>query len=744
MSLGIKSLWRAQRCTSRVRGLSLIPRECHNPLSFQQSSLRQLFSTPAIQTETSLVENGVTNELLMGKTPSSFVRALRRRVIKQRSGFNPKESALVKQPLQHPNKRESCRSVRKHSLRKHRRSAARQHLYDSAREADSKPANDWRSTFGFMMRHTPNIGEILNFRVVIGKGVATEAREALSEPDTHISQISRKNESTIRIEEVSPENGEFILSLSGSEESVRKSLLDIVGIVGKITAVRISDPTWEALLLDVWIGARAKRPGIRLLGNGEVAVDDKTMTVQTPLSNATKYKDYILTRRADEIIPPSVWTKNSFEKYVAALVHGQVPTHLARSLYPTFPDHQQTVVSLLVGLFTSDFAKSAMSVSALKMALDFLESRGSGFRQTSRSILNHAELSNVPLDAEIFNIFLVSSSKAGDLDNFNSILRMMVRKGYPPQSRAWVAFMEMVQSPIVKRYIAAKLRGKRLDRNPSILRAIGRHMAVVDLEHRLSSTFDLQAFIDEQNRKYGIGWLDTITLNRLLDILGAHGKLDACNDLVHLVQTHRLAAPDAVTLNTMLTHSKALAPQLAVLKSMATLCPKVVPDAVTYHLLFRSAWKRRCPNSLRVIWRYAALTRQTNSKMRYTLTKLLNQERNLSERRALLKTWEDVIFGQAELAEMRASHSAELKATHMLSKYLEQAKGMKLSVSFAKKLEEASSMDRKIHQLTKGGTFMSSSMRESLSVEIPLEPEPQSGFRRLRIREGARLYSMGS
>lgn len=684
------------------------------------------------------MENGVTNELLMGKTPSSFIRALRKRVIKMRSGFNPKESALVKQPLRHPNKHESWRS-----LRQRRRSAARQHLYDSMHEADPKPAHDWRSTFGFMMRHTPNIGEILNFRVIIGKGVATEAREALSEPDTHISQISRKNESTIRIEEVSPENGELILSLSGSEDSVRKSLLDIVGIVGKITAVRISDPTWEALLLDVWIGARAKRPGIRLLGNGEVAVDDKTMTVQTPLSNATKYKDYLLTRRADEIIRPSVWTKNSFEKYVAALVHGRVPTHLARSLYPTFPDHQQTVVSLLLDLFTSDLAKSAISASALKMALDFLESRGGGFRQTSRSILNQAELSNMPLDAEIFNIFLVSSSKAGDLDNFNSILRMMVRKGYPPQSRAWVAFIEMVQNPVVKRYIAAKLRRKRLDRNPSILRAIGRHMAVIDLEHRLSPTFDLQGFIDDQNKKYGIGWLDTITLNRILNLLGAHSTLDACNDLVDLAQTNRLAAPSVVTLNTMLTHSKALAPQIAVLQSMSTLCPKLVPDAVTYHLLFRSAWTRRCPNSLRVIWRYAALARQTNSKMRYALTKLLNQEHNLSERRALLKTWEDVIFGQAELAEIRASHSAELKAKHLISKYLEQAKGMKPRVSFATKLEEALSMDRKIHQLKKEGTFMSSSMRESLTVELPLEPKPQSEPRPLRICEEARPYSMG-
>ncbi|KAI1136151.1 hypothetical protein F5Y05DRAFT_111913 [Hypoxylon sp. FL0543] len=721
MSLGIKSLWRAQSYTVRVRGLSLIPREYRDPPSVRRPSLRRWLSTPSGATDTSRLENGATNGLLTSTTPSSFVRALRRRVIKLRSGFNPKETTLVKRPVQYPDKYESRRS-----LRKHRRSAARQHIYDSAREAASKPVNDWRSTFNFMMRHTPSVGEKLNFRVIIGKGVASEARRLLSEPDTHISQISRKNESTVRIEDVNREDGVLIISLSGSEDSVRKSLLDIVGIVGKITAVRISDPTWEALLLDVWIGATARRPGIRLLGTGEVVADDKTLTVQTSFSNSTKYRNYALTRRADEIVRPVQWSKNSFEEYVAALVHGQVPTHLARSLYPTFPDHQQTVVSLLVDLFASDYAKSVVSVSALKMAINFIESRGAGFRQASRSILSQVELLNIPLDAEIFNIFLISSSKAGDLDNFNSILRTMVRKGYSPQSRAWVAFMQMIQSPTVKRYVAAKLRDRKLDRNPGILRAVGREMAVVDLEHRLATSFETQTFLDEQNKKYGVGWLDTLTLNRILDVLGARDKVDACNDLLNLVYTGRIASPSVITLNTMLTHSKGLAPQLATLQSMLALWPRLRLNAVTYHLLFRSAWLRRRPNSLRVIWRYAVLARQTNSKMRRSLTNLLNREEgDLSARRALLKNWEDVIVGAAELAEVRTSYLTGLKAKHLIFKYLEQAEGMRPSVCFAKKLEEALSMDRKIDQAAKEGTSMSSSMRESLTVDIPLEPDPK-------------------
>ncbi|KAI2778400.1 hypothetical protein F4815DRAFT_477589 [Daldinia loculata] len=715
MSLGIKSLWRARSHTTRVSGLSLIPREQRNPL-YQESSLLRWISTTHRDTKTELTSKDMLDELLKAKSQSFFIRALRRRDIKKRSGFQPKASELVKRPIRYPTKEESLRS-----LRKHRGSAARQHLYDSAHEVSSKPSSSWHWTFDFMLRHTIDIREILYFQLIIGKGVAAEARALLSEPDTHISQICRRNESLVRIEEINPENGELVLSLSGSEDSVRKSLLDILGVVGKITAVRVSDPTLESLLLDVWKGAAGKRPEIRLLGGGEVAVDDKTLTVQTSFSNFVKYKSYRLTRRADEINRPTEWTQDSFEKYVAALVHGRVPSHLARSLYPEFPDHQETVVSLLTELFTSEHTRSAASLSALKMAINFIESRGGGFRQASRTIFNQAEMLNFSMDAEIFNIFLVSASKAGDLDGFNSILRAMVRKGYAPQGRSWVAFVEMIQSPALKRYIVAKLRTKGLNRNPSILRAIGRQMAIIDLERHISTEFDVRTFVREQDKKYGSRWLDTITVNRIVDVLGAHRNLDACNALLDLIYDTGITSPNAVTLNTILTHTKSFAQQIAIFKSILTRWPRLALHADTYNLLFGAAWKRRYPNMLRVILRYAALARRTTPKLRYTLTKLLTQRQHLSARWVFLKTWEDVIFGQTELAEMRAIHSDSLKVEHMIHKYVEQTQGMKLEASFLDKLEEALEMDVRIHQLRKNGllTTPSTSVRKSLSVPLP-------------------------
>ncbi|KAL7623475.1 hypothetical protein AAE478_007157 [Parahypoxylon ruwenzoriense] len=724
MSLGIRSLWRARGCTIYVKGLSLIPREQHVPALLQRLGSRRCLSATPRDTKTRIAQRIILAQhtrLVKGKLPSPYIRALLRQATRRGSSFHPKGIALVKRPVRYPNKRKSYRS-----LRNHRRSVSKQYLYDQARRAALKPEVTLRSTVEFLLRHTPEFGEPLHFRIVIGKGAAAEARELLSGSDMHLSQICRKNESVIRIEEIRREgDGELVLGLFGSEDSVRGSLQDIVSVVGKITAVRIPDPTWKALLQDVWNKAPGERPRIRLLGNGEVAVDDKTMTVQTWFSDPVKYKDYRLTRRADELATPTEWTKASFEKYVAALVHGRVPTHLALSLYPNPPGHQETVISLLVDLFASEHARSATSVSALKMALNFIQSSGVGFHHAARTIFNLAELLTFPMDAEIFDIFLVGASKAGDLGGFNSILKMMVRKGHPPQSRAWIAFMEMLQDPMAKRGVAARLISKRLNHNPSILRAIGKQMAPVDLEHRLAGTFDACEYLEEQDKKYGVGWLDTITLNKIVEVFGAHEKLEACNALLDVVFTRKIVTPNAVTLNTMLTHARSLPQQVVMMRSTLTWRPRVVPDAVTYHLLFRAAWKRRSPNVLRVVWRYATLANLTTSKMRHTLTKLLEQERDLSARRTFLKTWEDVIFGQAELAELRATHG-DLNAQHLMSTYVEKAGGMIPSVGLAAKLDEAFTMDVKLHKLLKEGTVISASDREAFSVEIPLGPKPGS------------------
>ncbi|KAI0881718.1 uncharacterized protein GGS22DRAFT_171680 [Annulohypoxylon maeteangense] len=730
MSLGIKSLWRARILKVHIGGFSPIPREQYNPSLFQRSSPRRWYSTPTMT-------GNDTSESSTYRSISSLGNETRKKLIRARLGTKPMEPALTVRPFRHRNKR-----TLRHSVRQYRRSVARQVLYDVAHKASGKPIRNWRATLAFMLLVTPNHGEVLHFRVIIGKDVSENARQVLSGPDTHISEICRKNESFVQIEEqdqISKDN-RLIFNLSGSEIAVRNSLRDILGVVGAITAVRVSDPAFREFLLDVWKDAVEKRPETQLLRNGEAGetvADDRTITVKSSLSNPNSvYKPYELKTRADDIEVPKTWTQRSFEEYVAALVYGQVPNHLARALYPSFPDHQQTVVSILLELFHTRATRSAISLSATKMAIGFIESTGRGFRRASRLIYNSVRRQRMLVDAELYTTFLISASKAKDLNTFNRILRLMVRKGYPPQSRAWVAFLVMMKSPTIKRYIVEKLMEKNLDHNPMILRAIGREMATLDLEFTLhrphvllkpytgesttpSATVWIRAFLTNQNKKYGPGWLDTITLNKMLEILGRHGQLDACKTLLGLVYDYRNTFPDAATLNTMLSRANGFANQMEMLHTILSRWPNLVPDEITYHLLFRLAWKRHYPNMLRVVWRYAVLTHKTTSKMRYTLSRLLTETDDRSNRYKFLKEWEDVIIGKSELAEMRETYPNRFYTRHILPKYFKNAQWMRPSVELGVKLKEAISMDVEIHRLLKEGKIVD---KESLSVDIPLEP----------------------
>ncbi|KAI1495073.1 hypothetical protein F5X96DRAFT_614523 [Biscogniauxia mediterranea] len=743
MSLGVKLLWRAQSCTRCVKGLSLIPRESHSRLFLHQptTSPRWLSTSRGVSKPSpgaSLAQAAEATSLdedaadLDTKLPSPLRRQILRQMIKTKPQLGPAQSALIEREKQYPTKHKSLGS-----LRKHKKSEARQILHDRSRKAreaqnTALPSHDWRATMDFMLRHTPKFGEALEFKVVIGKGAAEDAREVLLGPDMSLRHICRKHSCDIRVEDTSQHDDDvLVLSLSGPEVSLRKAMLELVRLVGKLTAVRSLDAAGETLLSDVWEGPSPIRLPIKLLTQREADVGDTTtMTVSRDsvggllTTVSSRYKKYRLEKRADHIPFPAEWTKVSFEEYIADLVYGQVPTHLVRKLYPTGPTHQETVVSLLLAAFGLEQARSAITVSALKLALGYIQSKELAFRPASRALFHQAELLHLPLDTEVFNAFLVGASRVGDLDGFNSIIRTMVRKGVYPHSHSWLAFLDMIKVPKVKRYIINKMRARGLNRLPSVLTVMGRHMALIDLEHSLSDAsadFDAQLFVEEHDKKYGIEWLDTITLNKILDILGNHEKLEACQGLLESIHATGRTVPDTYTLNTMIHHSRKIQRKIDIIRSMEARWPTVRLNDVTYHEMFQVAWKQRLPNMLRVIWRYALLVRATTPKMRTSLVELVRQERGLSKQRALLKAWEDVIFGQAELKEMQKVQPPEdLRRTHMVEIYLKVLQDMRAREKLSAKLQEAYDMDMEIHRLIKEGTVMTTSMRESLSVDIPL------------------------
>ncbi|TGJ82226.1 hypothetical protein E0Z10_g6531 [Xylaria hypoxylon] len=747
MSLGVKSLWRAQSRISLAHGFSLVPREFRNlPFSNTSQARCRFSSSTEPSSPVGVLESWDSRKYEIGEradrtvqdeaskspphsasanttsTSSSTARgrlSLRRKMKTQVP--SSRATPMIKPAIQYPNRRASYRSLRKHVV-----STRRQALHEYNRNALDKPANDWRSTLDFMIRHTPKFGEVLDFKVGIGRGAAVEARATLSELDTNLWQIQQKHHCKIRIESGFGDDESLVLSLSGTSVSVRESLLELVRTVGKVRAVRVLDPALQLSSPELWKGSTQDQLPIQLLRDGEFAAEDETVTVYghtadfVKMAQRPKHKFYELTTRADEIPQPALWTKSSFEQYVAKLVFARVPTHLHRSLYPVGLDHQATVVHLLTMLFSSENLRAATSTTALKMALRFIHSRGPIFRPAARTIAYQAELQHLPLDAEAFQTFLSSASRAGDLEGFNSILREMHKKGHYMRAETWTSFLSMIRDTRIKYYIMRRMRSRGLHRLQPILEELGRQKAVLDLECHADTEMGIQRLLHAQDRQYGSSWLDTITLNKMIDVLGAQGSLGACHELLDLVDRSHRVRPDHYTLNTMMTHTRSIPQKIALLSRW----PELGPDAVTYQQLFQTAWKQRLPNMLRVIWRYGVFTGLTSSKMRHTLTMLMRPELTLSNNRAFLKAWEDVILGRRELVAGRLvvpNNAKGFGAVQLMKQYMEDAGARRPLVGLETKLMEAYNLDMRIHKFNREGAEISPSMRESLTIDIPLE-----------------------
>lgn len=759
MSLGVKSLWRAQSRLGLVQRLALVPRVSRNQPTGSIFQPRCLLSSPAEspsptaepqtptirkveidqKTKDKLPQDETRRNLRSASVPTPTARG--RLFLRQKSktqALSSRVAPLIKRPMP-----QLSRHAKKRALGKHIVSRRRQALHEYFNEVLDKPRNNWNSTLDFMIRHTPKVDEIMDFKVKIGKAAAARARATLSDLDTNLWQIQQRHNCKIHVESGFRADEPLVLSLSGSNISIRGSLLELVRVIGKVSAVKVLDPTLQVSSPTFWEGNHAEgQMPITLLEDGEPAAEDDIMTVYgdkdnfIAMSERPKYKQYKLTTRADEIPRPTAWTKSSFEQYVAKLVFGKLPNQLHWSLYPTTPDHQTTVVQLLTTLFSSDALQPVMTLTALKMALQYIHGRGPVFRPAARTLLLQAEEQRLPLDVKIYQDFLVSASKGRDLQGFNSVLKAMLKKGHYVRPQTWVAFLKMIEDPVIKRHIMAKMRRLGMGHLQPILAKIGREEVVMELEQSTSAEIDVQRLVDAADSQYGRSWLDTMTLNRILHVLGARGNLEACRELLDLIEREQRAKPDTYTLNTMIWHTRSIPGQITLLSQL----PNVHPNQNTYHHLFQAAWTQRLPNMLRVVWRYAVLSGLSDSKMRQRLSVLLRNELTWSKQRGFLKEWDRVIFGRRELDACRlgaAQGASILGIGSLMDKYMKDAAGKQPLVALGPKLLEAYEMDKRIHTLNREGELVLSSPsdQDSLTVEIPMVVKEAPG----RVESGEEL-----
>jgi len=688
-------------------------------------------------------------------------RASLRAAIKQYSEEHPPPAVLVKPAGNAPSQAETRRSHRKHV-----NSVRTQSLHDIKSVVGGKPDFQWHEAFALLAKHTADSREVLRFRVTIGRVAAAQVRNRLlTGLDSNVWQISRRYQSIIHVEEVA-DDGVLALGLSGSKTAVRQSLLELLRVAGQVTALRVHNSELRAALAKDWEEKNATTARVKLLGIGDSAVEDATLTLadrssaarlalrnvaedtttvldETTAMSTKKHKYYKLDRPASAIGTPTLWTKHSFEEYIVALTHGQVPPENHNSFYGSGPSHQEVVAALLVRAFTSAETRPAISLSAVKLALAYLQKRGPGFRRANEQIFAQIDLQDLPADAETYDILLVGAARWGDSRSYMSVLKTMVRKGFRPQATAWLAFFEMTHDRNHKHKILAGMRRKGFDRMRPIYNQMARRQALLALETQLArqakasregeaKSYHIGAFVQEQDRQHGQAWLDTMTLNKMLEVLGTGLEFDACKHLLAIAQKEQRVMPDVVTLNTMITHIRDISEWIGVMETLLSRHPRLAPDEITYHKLFSIAWRLNKPNMMAVIWRYATIAKLAPSKMNSRLNSLFAREANDLGSAALRQRrfWSPILFGYNESGGP-ATPSDRAAGPHsfygVAARFREASENKTPTVSLAQKLREAYEHDVALNKLKKEKSEVTAEDMRRLSVVIPMQQVTTSG-----------------
>lgn len=641
MSLGIKLSWRAR---STRMGLSLIPRELfvhsvhpHTILPARPPARRRLYTT---------ADGG---EQLPSLAGASSQRPARYR--EGDSGLSDEDAAdaavlrlgqsksiLVEPAYVYPSKAETHRS-----RQRHHQSVTQQMRLEQTRVQQRKPLPDWRVILQQLTAWTPERTDDWQsdaVKIILPKEVANEM---LSGVDNNIWAIRRRTGCAMKLYQGDGEDGSSSVVLSGSEVSLNKAAEDILRVAKEATIIRLPQTPEKS----------EEESDEENESADLVEGNDGKVIINAPWKERGRLTHpYTLKGSVNDISKPSEWTNASFEQYVSALVNARVPRHLLKKAYPYGGSHDKAVISLLHTVFNDDATRACLSTSAFKLALSFMCSKGHPFRPDARALFVRMEQFGVRMDTDVFNILLQSTVKVKDLRNFDTTVRLMVGRGHAPDLATWLLFLRIVHSEDVKRYILHAMAAKGLLRTQSALRRVAKELAPHDADRALAQGRGLEDFMADQEARYGAGWLTRDTGNRVMDVLGRFGRFDDCLGLLNIMTTAAgpAARPDIVTINTILAHAKvrgSLRVAVDTLRKLeelqeqeqqqyqqqqhqqqpsATRRRRLLPDVTTYHLLFEIAWRRRLPHAIGVVWRYAALARQTSYRMRRRASQLLAGE----------------------------------------------------------------------------------------------------------------------
>ncbi|KAK0847670.1 hypothetical protein LTR03_006229 [Friedmanniomyces endolithicus] len=346
---------------------------------------------------------------------------------------------------------------------------------------------------------------------------------------------------------------------------------------------------------------------------------------------------------------PVVWSTVVFTHHVETLttlpprlVRRQMRDETSGQVLPRSNTYKQQVVVELLKCFSDPSASACVSREAVDSALSFFI-RVSDYNAIRQLLAILQENTLYALTTSNFDILLAAAAANDDMHNFRLWQRNMVQKGLRPSPSTWASLYRLVSrrcpgTPLPARvFDAMHEKGLFTDLHTlqeqvkdTVKEALTAHLA----RNPASGDADLDAFVSIYDKRFGSPsyrhhfhqpkhssaihfrpWLTIETANIMAKVLLSHGRSHDALAVLRMLEDSG-KQPRADTLNTFLTAAYRVSDAEFAVSVVNHFAPFIGPSStyprneirlnrISYAMLFRIAWRGKCFNMLRVIWRYA-------------------------------------------------------------------------------------------------------------------------------------------
>ncbi|POS83100.1 hypothetical protein EPUL_004179, partial [Erysiphe pulchra] len=526
---------------------------------------------------------------------------------------------------------------------------ARRVYYDN-RKQEGRWIPCWHDIEDILLRETQTLGPTLDGLIQI-KIPPAWSKDYLCSVDGSLIEIGKIFNCTVELAYPDENHLYTNFNISGPEISVRRLLAFLMETTPYIKAIRILKP--QTLIRYVLSERRRSKLPAHMLSQ------------------------------------PDKWTPTSLLEYVEDITAFDPSCHLLRFIHPplssTKSNYCDCIMNIIRKLIDSPITNSLFSRLTFHRAMNYFLRKNR--LEYIRELFHNMKFIGIKCTTETYNIMLRASAIKEDYHSFHFILNMMLRDGFRPDGRTWIAFIMAVPDLEIKYHLLKKMKEKSLLSKTKTLQDVVEQLVEYDLLTSINKGQDDSAFLDEMNSRYGSKWLSVDVANRILTVYGRYLLTDRAIYFLDYMEQCSIY-PDTWSINILL-NSCSLSPNplLALIKliSLKNFRDILEPHQETSRILFKMARMTRSYNMAKVVWRYACLSATTTSRMRHQVSQSLKKSLSAGKDHKNLIWGRDI--GCIILGPMKQQHPIFL-ASKTSSKAFEDQSSSRLNLDSSISLDE--------------------------------------------------------